>query len=220
MLRTTIEGSLYVGVFACVTDGIAVLGGADETTANALEEELDVPTVETTVGGARTAGALATGNESGLVVSGRLTDREREAIESAVDVEITAIPGRMNAVGNCLLVNDSGAVAHPELADHVIDAVSTALDVPVERFDIGGVSTVGTAAVATNAGVLCHPKVDDATLDRLEDVLDVRADVGTVNYGSPLIGSGLLANGSGYVAGQDTTGPELGRIEEALGFLA
>jgi len=30
---------------------------------------------------------------------------------------------------------------------------------------------------------------------------------------------GLVANAAGYVVGQDTTGPELGRIEDALGYV-
>jgi translation initiation factor 6 len=47
----------------------------------------------------------------------------------------------------------------------------------------------------------------------------VRADIGTVNYGAPLVGSGLVANGSGYVVGEDTTGPELGRIEDTLDYI-
>jgi translation initiation factor 6 len=47
----------------------------------------------------------------------------------------------------------------------------------------------------------------------------VPADIGTINYGGPLVGSGLVANASGYVAGQQTTGPELGRIEDALGYI-
>ncbi|MEM4782516.1 MAG: translation initiation factor IF-6, partial [Halalkalicoccus sp.] len=56
-------------------------------------------------------------------------------------------------------------------------------------------------------------------LDFLEELLDAYADIGTINYGRPLVGSGLVANASGYVAGRDTTGPELGRIEDALGYL-
>jgi len=47
----------------------------------------------------------------------------------------------------------------------------------------------------------------------------VPADIGTINYGAALVGSGLLANAAGYVVGQDTTGPELGRIEDALGYV-
>ncbi len=50
-------------------------------------------------------------------------------------------------------------------------------------------------------------------------MLGVPADIGTINYGGPLVGSGLLANAHGYVVGQETTGPELGRIEDALGYI-
>ena len=90
---------------------------------------------------------------------------------------------------------------------------------PVERGTLAGVRTVGTAAVATDDGVLCHPKTTDEELDALEELFGAYADIGTINYGGPLVGSGLVANGSGYVAGQETTGPELGRIEDALGYI-
>jgi translation initiation factor 6 len=46
----------------------------------------------------------------------------------------------------------------------------------------------------------------------------VPADIGTINYGGPLVGSGLIANHEGYVVGERTTGPELGRIEATLGY--
>jgi len=52
-----------------------------------------------------------------------------------------------------------------------------------------------------------------------EEYWEVHADLGTVNYGAPLVGSGLVATDEGYVVGEDTTGPELGRIEETLGFI-
>jgi translation initiation factor 6 len=74
-------------------------------------------------------------------------------------------------------------------------------------------------AVATNKGLLVHPRITEAEVAVLEDLFKLPVDVGTVNFGSPLVGSGLLANSKGYVAGSDTTGPELGRIEDALGFL-
>jgi len=47
----------------------------------------------------------------------------------------------------------------------------------------------------------------------------VPADIRTINYGGPLVGSGLVANENGYVVGNDTTGPELGRIDDALGYI-
>ncbi|WP_458208450.1 translation initiation factor IF-6 [Haladaptatus sp. NG-SE-30] len=220
MLRTAFNGSSYVGVFARVTDeNLLIRPDLDDELVESLGNELGVEVVETTLGGSSTVGALIAGNENGLLVSSRVTDHEREQIEAVVDVPITELPGRINAAGNVVLVNDTGAYVHPDLSHEAVQAVSDGLGVPVERGEIAGVRTVATAAVTTNTGVLCHPKATDDELDRIEDVLGVPADIGTINYGGPLVGSGLLANAHGYVVGQDTTGPELGRIEDALGYI-
>ncbi|NUB90361.1 translation initiation factor IF-6 [Haloterrigena sp. SYSU A558-1] len=220
MQRLAFAGSAYVGVFARATDScVLVRPDVDDDVVADLTDELEVPAVQTTVGGSSTVGALATGNENGLLVSARVLEYEREALEEAVDVPVAELPGNINAAGNVVLANDYGAYVHPDLPRETVQIVRDTLEVPVERGDLAGVRTVGTAAVATNSGVLCHPKATDEELDVLEETLDVRADVGTVNYGAPLVGSGLIANESGYVVGEDTTGPELGRIEDALGYL-
>jgi translation initiation factor 6 len=220
LLRAAFSGSAYVGVFARATDDcLLVRPDADETLLADLGEELDVPAVSTTVGGSGTVGALAAGNESGLLVSSRVRERERETIAAETDLGVTELPGRINAAGNVVLANDTGAYVHPDLSRPAVRAVKDGLEVPVERGMLGGVRTVGTAAVATNDGVLCHPEATDEELDRLEELLGVPADIGTINYGGPLVGSGLVANGAGYVVGQDTSGPELGRIESALGYV-
>lgn len=220
MLRAAFFGSSYVGVFARATDEhLLVRPDLEDDLVADVSEELDVEAIETTVGGSSTVGALAVGNENGLLVSNRVTERERERIADAADAPVTELPGKINAAGNVVLANDSGAYVHPDLPREAMQAVEDALEVDVERGELADVRTVGTAAVATNDGVLCHPKATDPQLDRLEAVLDVPADIGTINYGAPLVGSGLLANEHGYVVGQETTGPELGRIDQALGYI-
>jgi translation initiation factor 6 len=220
VLRAAVSGSAYVGVFARATDDcILVRPDLEEEQVAGFEAELEVPAVPTTIAGAGTVGALATGNENGLLVSARISERERDRIAEVTDLDVTELPGRINAAGNVVLANDHGAYVHPDLPRNAVQAVRDGLGVPVERGDVAGVRTVGTAAVATNAGVLCHPKATDPELDALEELLDVPADIGTINYGGPLVGSGLVANDHGYVVGQETTGPELGRIEDALGYI-
>ena len=219
MLRAAFSGSSYVGVFARATDEcLLVRPDIDESLQDDCGEELDVPVVPTTVGGSGTVGALATGNSNGILVSARVRDRERARITEATDLPVTELPGRINAAGNVVLANDTGAYVHPDLSRDAVQAVKDGLDVPVERGDLASVQTVGTAAVATNRGVLCHPKSSDSELDKLEEVLGVPADIGTINYGAPLVGSGLIANDTGYIVGEDTSGPELGRIDSALGY--
>jgi len=220
VLRASFVGSSYVGVFARATDDcLLVRPDVEEDLRSDLADELAVPAITTTVGGSGTVGALAVGNENGLLLSGRATDREVESISDAVDRPVETLPGRINAAGNVVLANDYGAYVHPDLSDGAVEVVERALEVPVERGHLADVATVGTAAVATNRGALCHPKSREPELEALEELLDVRADIGTVNYGAPLVGSGLVANEHGYVVGTDTTGPELGRIEDALGYI-
>lgn len=220
MLRTSVAGSSYIGVFCRTTNDVLLARrDLDDELLDSMADELSVPVVATTIGGSGTVGALAVGNESGLVVSSRLTDTEHDRIAGAIDVPLTELPGKINAAGNVILANDYGAYVHPDLSREAVTTIREALDVPVQRGDIGDVKTVGTAAVATNEGVLCHPKAREPELEALEDHLDVYADLGTINYGGPLIGSGLIANDTGYIVGTDTTGPELGRIEDTLGYL-
>lgn len=220
MLRLSVAGSSYVGVFARVTpDCLLVRHDVDDELAESMADELAVDLVPTTVGGSGTVGSLAAANENGVLVSNRITDRETERIEAAVDGPVVELPGRINAAGNVVLANDYGAYVHPDLPREAVEAVKEALDVPVLRGDLGEVKTVGTAAVANNTGVLCHPTATESELETLEDHLDVYADLGTINYGTPLLGSGLVANDESYLVGEDTTGPELGRIEDTLGFL-
>jgi translation initiation factor 6 len=100
-----------------------------------------------------------------------------------------------------------------------VKKISGILGVPVHKGTIASFGTVGMAAVVTNKGCLCHPKVTDEEKQRLEKIFDVNVMIGTVNHGFPMIGSGLVANTKGAIIGKMTTGIEMGRIEEALGFL-
>jgi translation initiation factor 6 len=110
-------------------------------------------------------------------------------------------------------------MVHPDIKDVSIEEIRDVLRVPVYRGTIASLKTVGMTAVVTNKGLLCHPKVADEEKQHLEKVFGVNVMIGTVNHGSPVIGSGLVANSKGALIGNLTTGIEMGRIEEALGFL-
>lgn len=220
MLRASVTGSAYIGVFASVIgDAALIRADVDEATRERISDELQIPVHPTTIGGGSTVGSLVAGNGHGAIVSGQATPIELEALDEHLSQPIAELPGRLNAAGNLILANDSGALVHPELSDDAIDVISETLAVPVRSAAIGGLKTVGMAAVATNAGVLCHPKATEDELAMLDEQMGVPADIGTVNHGSPLVGSGLLATTSGYVTGDRTTGPELGRIEDALDLI-
>jgi len=178
---------------------------------------LQVRIVPVSLAGSSIVGSLLCGNCTGFVVSKYAHPSEIEELREFGDVQ--PFPSLMNACGNIILANDTAAIVHPLLSDKAVAVIRETMQVDVQRSTIAGLKTVGMAGIATNKGVLVHPKVSDAEIAILEDVFGLPVDIGTVNFGSPLIGAGLLANSSGYLAGADTTGHELGRIEDALGFL-
>lgn len=219
MLRTSFNGSPFLGVFGVTTDE-SLLITPELRDTEPLEGELEVSRVYSgTINEASVLGSMAVGNSSGIAVSSSALDSEVERLREVCGVRVERVPGRINAVGNVVLANDSAAVASPELSGDAAQDIADILEVEIERTTIGGLNIVGSAAVATNNGVLVHPRTTDGELESLEEAFDLHVDVGTVNYGTPLVGSGLLANSHGYVAGGETTGPELGRIEETLGFV-
>ncbi len=78
---------------------------------------------------------------------------------------------------------------------------------------------MGSLGVANDHGVLLHPDVLPDEVLIIEEVLGVSPMVGTVAFGSPYVGAGLAASNNGAIAGRETTGPELNRVEDALGLI-
>ena len=163
-------------------------------------------------------GSLLTCNSSGAIVTAFASQETFRTLEQQ-GLRVYPIKDVINAAGNDILTNDHGALVHPDLKTTTINKISDTLDVQVQRGTIATLGTVGMAAVVTNKGCLCHPKTTEEEKRQLEKVFDVEVMIGTVNHGFPMIGSGLVANTNGAIIGKMTTGIEMGRIEEALGFL-
>ncbi len=216
--RLKIAGSALLGVFACCTEE-AVLVPLETTPVSirSLERHLGISPLKMTVAGGSVIGSLVCGNSRGFVLTPHASDEDLTRLSSRG--RVARLPGKISAAGNVILANDTAALVHPGLSDRACESISRTLAVDVRRGTIGGLKTVGMTSSVTNRGVLAHPRLAEAELAELEDLFGLPVDVGTVNFGSPLVGSGILANGHGYVAGDETTGPELGRIEDALGFM-
>jgi translation initiation factor 6 len=219
MERTiTFAGDPNIGVFARVVGNVAII--PPESTPefrHAVKEALQVEVIETTIQGSTIIGSLVAGNSRGIVVSGLATDEEIEKL--AKHREVYLLSDTMNAAGNVIMANDTFAAVHPDMPESVSKAIGEFLEVEVFPLVLGGVKTVGMAGVATNKGVIVHPRATAAQIKKIEDVAKVPVGTGSINMGSGLIGTGLMVNESGYLAGNATSGFELGRIEDVFGFL-
>jgi len=208
-----------LGVFCRANDQVAfVRKGLQKKVKKKISQTLDVKLVELDIADASIIGSLIALNSKGAVVTD-LADNNAVEVVRNQGLDVCVIGDKYNAAGNDILVNDYGALVHPDIEDDSLKDIKKIFNVPVFRGTIGSLKTVGMAGVVTNKGLLCHPKVTDDEKKILEDVFNVEVMIGTVNHGSPVIGSGLVANTKGAIIGNLTTGIEMGRIEEALGFI-
>lgn len=212
------SGNPHIGIFSTCTEEIVIISkDVPKKVADKLEVALSVPSVSTYIDGGSVVGSLVTGNSNGVVISPYASSSEINEIKKHVNV--SKLPEKMSAAGNLILANDQAALVHPNLSDKSIDVVKNTLKVDVYKGTIASLKTVGMAGVATNKGILVNPKVREHEIKILEDIFGLPIGVGTVNLGGQMVGSGLIANSKGYAAGSKTTGHELGRIEEVLGFI-
>jgi len=208
-----------VGIYCRANDSIVFLQKSlTKKTKNKISSALDAEIVELSIVDSTIIGSLLALNSRGAVVT-NFADEETTSKIRDQGLDVFVFDDVINAAGNDILVNDNGALIHPDIKDYSMKKIGETLGVPVQRGTIASLKTVGMAAVVTNKGCLCHPKINDDEKKLLEDLFDVETMIGTVNHGFPMIGSGLVANTKGAIIGNLTTGIEMGRIEEALGFL-
>jgi translation initiation factor 6 len=208
-----------VGIYCRANDSVVFLQNSLPTKVKKLVADvLGVKAVDLSIADCTIIGSLLTFNSHGAIVTAYANKEALQTIEHQ-GLKVFPIKDVINAAGNDILANDHGALVHPDLKNATIKKISDTLGVPVQKGTIASFGTVGMAAVVTNKGCLCHPKVTSEEKEHLSRVFDVEVMIGTVNHGFPMIGSGLVANTKGAIIGNRSTGIEMGRIEEALGFL-
>lgn len=208
-----------IGIYCRANDSVVFLQRSlSKKIKQVVGNVLGVKVLELCIADSTIIGSLLTCNSSGAIIT-EFASKETFDVLEAQGLRVFPIKDIINAAGNDILTNDHGALVHPDLKNTTVKKISDTLDVPVQKGTIASLGTVGMAAVVTNKGCLCHPKTTIEEKQQLQKVFDVEVMIGTVNHGFPMIGSGLVANTKGALIGNMTTGIEMGRIEEALGFL-
>ena len=219
LVTLSINENPYLGVLCKASDDILVVPvNVGKRSATEMASALECEVLKTCIGGTTMIGALLTINSNGAVVSNLAEESELRKFKQA-GINVVCLEDKMNALGNIILANDKKALVHPNLSPKSEKAIADALGVEVARGTIAGLKTVGSAAAATNRGVLCHPKATEEEITALKELFKLKVETGTVNYGMPFIGAGIVANSKGAAVGDETTGIEMNRIERTLGFL-
>ena len=211
--QVRVNGEDFVGLLGLASDRYAVLSPEFKDVG-----VLQVPVLRTRIYGTNLAGLFCAGNSNGILAPYFLSDTEMDALRSfasEVGAEVLKLEGKYTAIGNLVACNDKAAIVSTHIRD--VKTLRDALDVEVVQMDVGAHSEVGAYVLPTNRGFLAHPDAEEQ-LDELKGILGVEGMVGTVNCGVPYVKSGVIANSRGYMTGQQTTGIELQRIDDALGF--
>ncbi|MCX8172815.1 MAG: translation initiation factor IF-6 [Archaeoglobaceae archaeon] len=214
MKLLAVNGSPLIGLYIKVSENFAVVGVPDEKLKSSLAEILGVEVITTTVSGSELVGAMIAMNSRGIVVSSNITTKELERLKSKVNTMVVDTP--MTCMGNNLCLNDRGGIAHPEMSPKMLEDIGDFLNIELTHGTIGGIKTVGMAGVITNRGGIVHPNATEWELRKIKKIMGIEPLKGTANFGNDMVGSSILANSKGYIVGRDTTGLELGIIDEAL----
>jgi translation initiation factor 6 len=213
--KMDISGNPFIGVYCHANEDFALVPKEfSKKMISSLEECLGVEVFQTTVASSSLIGVLVASNSNGMVVT-NFAERN-ELREVAGRRNILFIPDVLNAAGNNILCNDRFALLHPGLKKTTIKKIEDVLDVEVDLGSIAELNTVGAACIVTKGGLLSHPHTSEEELEILKKRFGVEGNIGTANYGTPLVGACMIANSRGAIVGSSTTPIELGRIEDAL----
>lgn len=220
LLQKDLFNSPYSGVF-CVTNDLLTLvpPGIPDDDMAAIGEALGTTVEVITIGGSSVLGTLVATNNKGLLVSNLVMSLELKKLEKwckNLNLNLGILSERANAIGNNFLLNDSGGFCNERLSSSSIKDAEGIFEVAVKSQSFNGMDTLGMIGCVNNNGGLCHPDIDENERKIMQEVLDVPVMEGTVNFGMPLVGAGVITSSKGAVCGRQSTGVELGRVEEAL----
>ena len=220
LLQKDLFNSPYSGVFCATNDLVTLVPpGIPEDDMEAISEALGTKVEVITIGGSSVLGTLIAMNNKGVLVSNLITSLELEKLEeitATLALNLGVLSERSNAIGNNFLLNDSGGFCNERLSKQSKVEAEKIFEVAITSQSLNEMDTLGMIGCVNTKGGLCHPEISDNEKEVMEKVLKIPVMEGTVNFGMPLVGAGVISSSKGAICGRQSTGVELGRVEEAL----
>ena len=220
--KLSLYGNINIGVYIFANNRIAFIPkNTDHKIIDIIAKTLNVDVYSISIADLSIIGVMMAGNDNGIILPKIIKDSELLDIKRSLkkyDINMLVLDSKYTALGNLILTNNKGAVVYPEFEKEVVKMIRDVLGIQnIEQRYIAGIPVVGSIGVVTDNGGMIHPGASDTELQLLEEVFKVPLTTGTVNFGVVFVKSGLVANNYGIIVGENTTGPELMRIQEAFG---
>lgn len=213
--KASLHKNPFIGMFYKASDKLFLCPKeTSEKFRELAEEMLKVKALELFIDESNLLGIFSALNSNGVVLPGFAGKQETSLLRKE-GLNVCFIED-MTAIGNNILVNDNAAIVNPHFSKEQCKEMSDCLGVEVFSQNISNLTTVGAANAVTNNGLLAFNEISDSELKWMEKVLKVNGVRGTVNLGVQFVGMGVVANNTGVLVGELTTGFETQKVYEAF----
>jgi translation initiation factor 6 len=214
-LKTNFAGDPNIGLYGFATDKYC-LAGITGKDAKKVKDVLEVKVISALLMETPFVSLFSAGNSSAIIVPDIIEKHEIKELKK--NLEVHAIKTKYTCLGNLIVMNDSGIVLSPLLRKEKTE-IEQIFGLTAAVTTISNSNVIGNLAIATNKGCLTTPKIKDREKKVIEKTLNVPLDEGTVSFGSFYVRSGIIANSHGFIVSSRSSGIEMGKVNEVLGFL-
>ncbi|MBR9676445.1 translation initiation factor IF-6 [Candidatus Woesearchaeota archaeon] len=208
-----------IGLLGFCTDKYCLVGReVSKRHLKEIEETLKVPVHSLNIAGTSLLGVFLSGNSTCLLVPSIAFESELRILDK-LKINYEVIKTNHTALGNNVLCNDKGLILSDELEQNAAKQIQKALGLKPINSKIAGLSIVGALVAHNDKGGLIHRDAEKKEIKLVEKTLGVKVEIGTLNFGSPYIRSGVIVNKNGFLVGDLTTGPEVQNADYAFGFI-
>jgi translation initiation factor 6 len=203
-------GDANIGFYGRASDKIFI-SSFDEDFSNILK----TPSKRVNIGVTEFVGLLTAMNSNGIILPFIVREEEIKEIKK-LGLDVLVLKEKFTALGNLIVTNDKGAIVSELISKKNLKAIEDVLKVEVVQASLVNSKIVGSVCFATNKGAILHREASDEDVELVKDVLKVEVERGSVNFGSPFVASGIIANSYGALIGSKTSGYELDVILRTL----
>ncbi|MGM5483352.1 MAG: translation initiation factor IF-6 [Nanobdellota archaeon] len=214
-----ISGSSNVGIFAYTSDNFCLVGKSlSDEEADKISKALAVPIHFMTIGKSNQLGALINGNSKGIIVPEIITEEEKSYLDE-LEISYKIIDTKYTALGNNIICNDNYMFYNPEMEENAIKEIKQFLGIEGEALYLEDWEAISAILAINDKGGIIQKNVTEKIKKHIEDKLGIKLEYGTVNFGSHIVGGGVIVNSKGLVIGEESAGIEITNADMAFGFL-
>ena len=220
--KINFKGDPNIGLYALATDSFVLIGAElNKKQTELLNEIFQVPIITSKIYGTPFAGIFCAANKEVLLVPELIFDKEFNSLKKQLKgiVVVKKFKTVHTALGNTILANDKHAIISADFSTAELKKIEKLMNVKIKKIEIAESNVPGAYGILTNKGAIFGSITSDSSIKELEKYLKFEVGIGTVSTGSSIISSGVIANSKGFLVSDNSSGFEIGRIDESLGFI-